>query len=622
MGDSNESDLSGGPPTSRPRSGLPADAYQALLDNMSEGVSLSNEDGVIVYTNPAEDRIFGYGPGELIGRHVSVQNAYDADENARRVSEVIATLKETGAWRGEWLNRRKDGSVFTTTSRITAVEVDGRPHWLCVQEDVTEERTAADALRASEERLEIAAAAGGVGVWDWDVLTNRFVYSQQAKKICGLKPDQELTYEDILAVTHPDDLPFTSAQARRALDPALRDQSPYEYRVLRPDGVVRWVLARGEAVFETVEGREVATRYLGTIQDVTERRELQEAERASAQRLRLAMEASHLALWEVDLATDRVTSSPELNRLLGFAPDAAPSLEELRQGYMPGERERLQTLTAAALQAGERFVEAEFRYRRRSDGAVRWLILRFEVMLDETGAARRAVGVLTDITARKAGEAHLRLMINELNHRVKNNLATVQAIASQTLRGTESLPEARNAFMGRLLALASAHDVLTREQWEGALLGEVARGVLTPLCGADTARLRLEGPRVMLGPRAALSIAMALHELCTNAAKYGALSADGGSVDLGWSVEPGPDGEVLSLQWRERGGPAVQPPQRRGFGSRLLERAVAAELRGEVRIDFAPSGVVCAVTAPLGRDGADLMLSGASSADQDFAAAT
>jgi two-component sensor histidine kinase len=125
----------------------------------------------------------------------------------------------------------------------------------------------------------------------------------------------------------------------------------------------------------------------------------------------------------------------------------------------------------------------------------------------------------------------------------------------------------------------------------------------------------------MLGPRAALSMAMALHELCTNAAKYGALSADGGSVDLEWSVEPGPDGEVLRLQWRERGGPAVQPPQRRGFGSRLLERAVAAELRGEVRIDFAPSGVVCAVTAPLGRDGADLTLSGAS-ADQDFAAAT
>src|SRR4051794_33623460 len=109
---------------------------------MTEGVSLADEDGAIVYTNPAEDQMFGYGLGELVGQHVSVQNAYPPEENARLVGEVIAELKRSGHWRGEWLNRRKDGSTFITTSRISAVEIEGRAHWLCVQEDVTADRAA------------------------------------------------------------------------------------------------------------------------------------------------------------------------------------------------------------------------------------------------------------------------------------------------------------------------------------------------------------------------------------------------------------------------------------------------------------------------------------------------
>jgi PAS domain S-box-containing protein len=374
---------------------------------MTEGVSLAAEDGTILYTNPAEDRMFGYASGELVGQHVSVQNGYPPEENARIVGEVIEELKRSGAWRGEWLNRRKDGSTFITTSRISAVRIEGQPHWLCVQEDITEQNEAAAELRASEARLELATDAAALGIWDWDVSTGRMTYSPLARAICGFPPDEEVTYDDARRVTHPDDFPRTSAMARRALDPTIRERQPYEYRILRPDGSVRWVLANGEAVFEQVDGEIRATRYVGTIQDITDRRRLEEERSASEARLRLAIEAGSMAVWEVDLETDQIIGSHELNRVLGFPEDANPTAHEVRARYYPGERERIRAIAQATLARGERTMEAEYRYMW-PDGSIRWLMLRAEVVTDASEQPVRAVGVVMDITERKGAEAALR----------------------------------------------------------------------------------------------------------------------------------------------------------------------------------------------------------------------
>ena len=218
----------------------------------------------------------------------------------------------------------------------------------------------------------------------------------------------------------------------------------------------------------------------------------------------------------------------------------------------------------------------------------------------------RAGGVavaLRDVTERaeaqrkmREAEEHLRLMGLELNHRVKNNLATVQAIAIQTLRGTESPAEAREAFLRRISALAAAHDILTREQWDGAGVAEIAEGVLGALDGA-AARVKLQGPVLRLSSKAALSLSMAFHELGTNALKYGALSRPDGEVRLAW--RSGGEPAMLELDWNERGGPPVSAPAARGFGSRLLERGLAAELSGEVRMFFEPAGLRCTIRAPL-----------------------
>jgi two-component system CheB/CheR fusion protein len=205
---------------------------------------------------------------------------------------------------------------------------------------------------------------------------------------------------------------------------------------------------------------------------------------------------------------------------------------------------------------------------------------------------------LTDITERKTADARQRMLVNELNHRVKNSLATVQAIAAQSLRGPQVAPDARERFMARLFALARANDVLVAETWLGASLGSVAAEMAGP--HGDGERFTIAGPEVHLTPPAATAMALGLHELATNAAKYGALSTPNGRVSLTWTVEGLGEARRLRLIWREGGGPPVGTPGPRGFGSRLIERGLASELRANVRLDFAADGVVFKLTAPLG----------------------
>ncbi|HYF53145.1 MAG TPA: HWE histidine kinase domain-containing protein, partial [Salinarimonas sp.] len=236
--------------------------------------------------------------------------------------------------------------------------------------------------------------------------------------------------------------------------------------------------------------------------------------------------------------------------------------------------------------------DIEHRARMR-DGSYRWMHSRAYPRRDEGGAILRWYGTTEDIHDRKQGELHLRLLVNELNHRVKNTLAAVQSIAAQTFRERADAVEARRLFEGRLMALAAAHDVLTRENWEGAELREI---VAESVAGhaQEAGRIAMEGPRLRLSPRAALAIAMALYELATNAAKYGALSGPEGRVAIRWRVED----DALAMSWEETDGPPVVPPTRRGFGTRLVA-SLARELGGESDLDYAPAGLRWTARAPL-----------------------
>jgi PAS domain S-box-containing protein len=240
----------------------------------------------------------------------------------------------------------------------------------------------------------------------------------------------------------------------------------------------------------------------------------------------------------------------------------------------------------------------EKRYRRKGGGDV-WVNLTVSLVRRSDATPDYFISVIEDISERKAAEAdrlaheeRLKLLVNELNHRVKNTLTTVQSMAAQTLRGTADPEQAYARLEGRLLALAAAHDILTDRSWGGAALAEVAERTIRPYAAGAPDRLRLAGPQVWLRPQVALALALAFNELATNAVKYGALSTPGGAVDLAW--RSGESGQV-EIVWCEAGGPPVKPPTRKGFGSRLIERSLSRELGAPVTLDFAPAGLVCRI---------------------------
>jgi two-component sensor histidine kinase len=257
-----------------------------------------------------------------------------------------------------------------------------------------------------------------------------------------------------------------------------------------------------------------------------------------------------------------------------------------------------------ALLAGEiDSYTVERRMTGRDDG-VAWIHLTAS-RVDPGDGRPYLVVIISDITARKQVEAEqqhyqgqLRLLINELNHRVKNTLATVQSMASQTLKTEPDPLTAFDKFESRLMGLSQVHDVLTRESWHGAGLSDVAERALTPFTPPDgEGRLVIDGPPVWLAPGGALTMALIFHELATNALKYGALSNGDGRVVLGWTYDAAT--RDLALTWTETGGPLVAPPTRRGFGSRLIERSLRGELKGAATMDWRPEGLVCTMRATL-----------------------
>src|SRR6185312_11096827 len=216
-----------------------------------------------------------------------------------------------------------------------------------------------------------------------------------------------------------------------------------------------------------------------------------------------------------------------------------------------------------------------------------------------SGALVGIVGVSWDITAEQAADKRQELLLHELSHRVKNTLTIIQSIARQSFRSGEGLEESRRKFEGRIQTLAAAHTLLTESGWRSIPVRDLVDLCLQPFLGEAAAqRLALTGPEMRVGSNQAVALALALHELATNAVKYGALAAPEGRVEVEWWLIEVASGARLQMRWQERGGPKVEPPRARGFGSRLLERGLAMELAGSVQMRFEPDGLICLIDAP------------------------
>src|SRR5215210_4794389 len=261
----------------------------------------------------------------------------------------------------------------------------------------------------------------------------------------------------------------------------------------------------------------------------------------------------------------------------------------------PDSRASVVTLKREVLEQGEP-TDSEIRVDLGS--TVRWYDVHIEPLHEPTGAIGGLTCAAVDITERKEGEAHLRLLMRELTHRSKNLLAVIQAMARQTARHSGTIEGFLEQFSARLQALATSHDLLVQESWYGASLLELVRTQLGHYLDRNGSQISLAGPSVLLKPEAAQSLGLALHELATNAAKYGALSAPGGSVQIVWRRLLEPE-EGIEIDWTETGGPSVKEPERRGFGSLVIERNLSRSLDAEVHLTFRPEGVHCRMLIPL-----------------------
>ncbi len=394
---------------------------------------------------------------------------------------------------------------------------------------------------------------------------------------------------------------------RRAAQDALVQDGEWqgELRHRRRDGApvivaAHWVLRPDLAPATPAASHDQAVVELHA--DATALKAGEAALNAGEARLRLAQDVAGVGTWEWDAETDSLVWSPEQHGLFGTPPAAGPpaSHEAFLALVHSDDRSRVRAIGLGAVESGE--YETEFRILRPArNGAeeVRWLIGRGRRMPGLAGHRGPILGVNVDITARKETEERQTLLMREVDHRAKNALAVVQAILR--LSRADSPDRFARVVEGRVAALARAQTLLAESRWIGADLVALLRGELAPFMGeAAPGRVTLAGQPLTVASIIAQPLSMALHEMVTNAAKYGSLSDPAGTLALTWDQDRG--GARLRLRWIELGGPAIAAaPERSGFGSRVIRTTIREQLGGEVVFDWRPEGLVCDIDIPLGR---------------------
>jgi PAS domain S-box-containing protein len=431
------------------------------------------------------------------------------------------------------------------------------------------------ALRESEQRFRLVAERAPVMLWMGDP-TGKCLYLNKAQRdFWGLSEDQVAGFEWGSSL-HPDD----RSKLADSFTGAMANHTPFtlEARYKRADGLYRRVHTHAEPRFDS------GGRFLGMIGvnvDVTDQREAEERYR------RIFEQTSDLIL-TADLDQVITDCNPAAAEAVGLTREQAIG-RRISEFISAEDYARSSGMLQAKLDRGGT-TKYDVRVKSSSGELLFWEI-NSGLTFDDVGNPVGLHVVARDVTERKRFERHQQLLVGELNHRVKNSLAIVQSLAHQSFQGSFAPEDAIGRFQGRLQALAGAHNLLTLKNWDAASIKDVVDDALLPFCSHN--RCRIEGPEVPIPPQTAVSLALALHELATNASKYGALSNDSGSICVSWTVED----DQLDFRWTERGGPPVVQPERRGFGTRMIERTLASEFGGTVDLDFASEGLTCRVLA-------------------------
>ena len=558
-------------------------ALQPILRTAIDAVVVMDGQGLIVDWSDRAERTFGWRRDEVLGRLLGEIIVPARYRQAHRdgLARLLATGDQVVLGRVLELSAlRRDETEFPVELSITAGGEPGEPLFLGFIRDISYRREAHAKLAASEARFRAA-----IGAVDGILWTN-----SAAGEMLGEQPgwadltgQTQAQYQGFgwADAVHPDD----AAATLDAWNAAVARGGPFvfEHRVRRHDGVWRDFLVRAMAALEQ-DGS--IREWIGVHTDITERKRAEERLRESEARFRAMADSAPAPVWMTSAAGGIEFANEAFAAFAGVQPEAL--LGDAWIGLIhPDDLLEVGTRRAAAradlLAYG---FEARFLC---GDGVYRWMSANARPRIDERGQFQGYIGMAMDVTETKAAEARQRLLINELNHRVKNTLASIQSIARQTLRPDETPPHVRERLIDRLLAMSAAHDVLTRESWEGASIEEIVRQGLRPFVDEDEPdRIAAGGPALRVGASTALSLALAVHELATNAVKYGALSVPAGQVVVAWE-DLGDDQAVL--RWTESGGPPVHAPARKGFGTRLLDGGLTADLGGQPKLSFGAEGV-------------------------------
>lgn len=568
-----------------------------FFENSAVGLHIVSGEGIILRANKAELTLLGYSADEYIGRHIT---EFHVDEPV--IGDILTKLGS-----GDCLEsyparlRAKDGSIKHVTITSNGRFEDGKLfNTRCFTLDSSRVHAAEAARQDSDDRLSATYEAATIGIAEAGV-DGRLLRVNDA--LCNMlgRSREELLSMTFLDYTHPDCIPQDAGLYARQVAGEL-DNYVLRKRALKPDGEVVYLDIHSSSVRDASGTFRYGVRVL---QDVTLARRMENQVRESERHMRNLLEALPAAVYTTD-ADGRITfynrAAVELSGRtprLGDQWCVTWKLFNTDGSFLPHD----QCPMAVALKENRpiRGVEA---VAERPDGS-RVPFTPYPTPLhDADGNLVGAINMLVDISERKQAEYRQKTLIDELNHRVKNTLATVQSLAAQTARNAEDAKDGYRRFEARLLALSLAHDLLTKRHWGQTPLDTLAHEVLMPVFGHEPGRFVIEGPSVDVGTRVALNLTMTLNELAINALKYGSMSVETGTLAVTWHLQAQADGTLLTLDWREQGGPPVSPPEREGLGSRLMQRCIERDLAGKFDLTYAAQGVCCRFSFLIGGAGA------------------
>jgi PAS domain S-box-containing protein len=547
------------------------------------------------FENDARDRrIQGHDPDAPPETLFQARSLIHPDDLAILDAALMAAKRTRGSFKAEYRLAPVCEHGYAGRERWVVVEgtvvcgAGGRPmRLLGITRDITERKQAELALAERNAQLALAGQAALVGSYTYESDLERMTISEGYAAMHGLpEGTTESTRSQWRARVHPEDL----AQLEELRARTFRDQGNVynvEYRIVRAGGEVRWIDSRS---FVSYDGDGRPRRVIGINIDITQRKQTEALLNESKTRLSDALAAGQVVAFEWDAATGRSQRSDNADRVIGFVADG----RFLNQVHAD-DRDNFRTLIRG-LSPGNPSYALTFRFVR-SDGRQVWLEEAAKGDFDHTGRLLRINGLTRDITERKELEDHKNTLISELDHRVKNVLAIVSTVASRTQETSSSMAEFVCALDGRIKSMATTHELLSFRRWRGIPLAEIVGRELAPY--ATASNTRIGGKYVLLCAEASQTLAMVFHELATNAAKFGALSAGTGHVSVRWSFRRNGHAESwLCVDWEESGGPKVVPPVRSGFGTSVVRELVPYELGGSVDLVHPPEGVRCELQIP------------------------